>query len=133
MKRFLGVILVWFLLSILAIVNGTVRNFIYKPLVGDLFAHQISTLVFICIILGVVYLFLKLSKFRFTRRQLWFIGSLWLLMTVLFEFGFGHFVMHHPWQALFHDYNIFAGRTWILVLFTTLAAPAYWGSKIYKK
>lgn len=133
MKKIAFSILVWFLLSIFAIINGSIRNFVYRPLVGDLIAHQISTLVFISIILSVVYLFLKLSKFQFTRRQLWLIGSLWLVMTILFEFGFGHFVMHHPWQALFHDYNIFAGRTWLLVLITTLAAPAYCGSRIYKK
>jgi len=34
----------WFLFMILAIINAGIRNGVYKPIVGDLTAHQISTL-----------------------------------------------------------------------------------------
>ena len=44
-------------------------------------------------------------------------------MTVVFEFIFGHYVMEHPWSKLFHDYNLLAGRVWLLLLLWTTLAP----------
>jgi hypothetical protein len=52
------------------------------------------------------------------------IGGIWLLLTILFEFGFGHFIMGHPWEKLFFDYNIFAGRVWLLFILWTAVSPA---------
>ena len=37
-------ILVWFVLVIVAIINGAIRNEVYKDALGDLRAHQLSTL-----------------------------------------------------------------------------------------
>jgi hypothetical protein len=51
------------------------------------------------------------------------VGGLWLALTLTFEFGLGHFIAHKPWHELLADYNIVAGRVWILVLVTTLGAP----------
>lgn len=44
-------------------------------------------------------------------------------VAIAVEFGFGQFVMGHSWSTLLHDYNVFAGRIWILVLLTTLLGP----------
>ena len=44
-------------------------------------------------------------------------------MTILFEFLFGHFIAGHPWSHLFHDYNLLAGRLWVLVLLWTAITP----------
>jgi hypothetical protein len=45
------------------------------------------------------------------------------VLTVAFEFGFGHFIAHKPWSELRADYNVLRGRVWILVLITISAAP----------
>ena len=42
---FLKYFLAWFGMMILAILNGTLRDVFYKPHVGDLAAHQISTVI----------------------------------------------------------------------------------------
>ena len=60
-------------------------------------------------------------------RTLWTLGVAWTVLTVAFEFLFGHFVMGHPWSRLLHDYNLLAGRFWLLVLLTTLLAPVLLG------
>jgi len=52
---------------------------------------------------------------------------MWTAMTVCFEFGFFHFVAGVPWEKLLADYNLFAGRLWVLVLLTTLGGPAMIG------
>jgi hypothetical protein len=44
-------------------------------------------------------------------------------MTISFEFLFFHYVRNIPWEVLLHDYNIFEGRVWILVLIWTTIAP----------
>jgi hypothetical protein len=31
--------------------------------------------------------------------------------------------MNHPWKKLLADYNIFAGRLWLLVLLNNIIAP----------
>jgi hypothetical protein len=51
------------------------------------------------------------------------VGVIWLLLTVAFEFSFGHFVAHHSWEKLFQDYNILAGRLWVLVLLGVALLP----------
>ena len=58
-----------------------------------------------------------------SSRQAIAIGGLWLIMTVLFEFIFGHYVMGHAWETLLRDYNLFKGRVWLLVLVWTAVAP----------
>lgn len=45
----------WFLFMVLAIINALIRNEIYKPLVGDLAAHQISSIIFMTVVLVVTY------------------------------------------------------------------------------
>jgi hypothetical protein len=51
------------------------------------------------------------------------IGLLWLALTVAFEFLAGHFVFRTPWHRLLADYNLAAGRIWVLVPVTTAIAP----------
>ncbi len=51
------------------------------------------------------------------------LGLTWLVLTVAFEFLFGHFVMGHSWTTLFQDYNILAGRMWSIVLVRVTTAP----------
>jgi len=51
------------------------------------------------------------------------IGVIWLVLTVAFEFLFGHFVVGHPWSRLLHDYDLLQGRVWVLVLVWTTIAP----------
>jgi hypothetical protein len=51
------------------------------------------------------------------------VGLFWLVVTVAFEFVFGHFVMGHSWERLLHDYNVVEGRLWVLVLLWETTAP----------
>lgn len=115
-------VLVWFVLAIVAIINGIVRNEVYKNSLGELRAHQLSTLTGIILFGLVIWGFTRLWKIT-SAGQAWTIGFLWLGMTIAFEFVFGHYVIGHSWSKLFHDYHIFAGRIWILVLIWTTIAP----------
>lgn len=115
-------ILVWLVLAIVANINGIIRNEVYKDALGDLRAHQLSTLTLIILFGLVIWGFSRLWQIT-SAQQAWTIGLMWLGMTIAFEFLFGHFVIGHPWSKLLHDYNIFQGRIWILVLIWTMVAP----------
>ncbi|PTD93872.1 hypothetical protein C9439_05700 [archaeon SCG-AAA382B04] len=68
----------------------------------------------------------------YSKLDLVLIGTFWFILTIFFEFIFGHYVMGHLWNKLLADYNILKGRIWILVLLTTLVAPLITGTLLNK-
>ena len=115
-------ILIWFVLVIGAIANGTFRNAVLEPWLGAATAHVISTIMLCMIILTITWLFFNWMRIVSIQRA-WSVGAVWLVLTILFEFGFGHWVVGKAWQVLLADYDLTAGRIWILVLCVTTAAP----------
>ena len=122
-KFYIVTIGTWFLFMILAIINAGIRNGVYKPIVGDLRAHQLSTIIFIAMIIIVTYLILRFSNLKLTDKESFIIGTVWLLLTICFEFLAGHYAFGNSWEKLLADYNILEGRIWSLVLVTTFLAP----------
>ena len=112
----------WFPLVIIAIINGAVREGVYKKSFGDLLAHQISTVT--GIILFAIYIWIITGIWLIeSSSQALMTGIMWLLLTVLFKFVFGHYVMKNPWEKLLRDYKIQEGRLWIIVLIWVTIAP----------
>ncbi len=112
----------WVPMVPLAIVNAAIRESVYRRFTGELAAHQLSTAS--GILLFGIYIWLVTGRWRIESvGRAVAIGALWLAMTVAFEFLFGHFVVGHQWSRLFYDYNLFAGRLWLLVLVWVAVAP----------
>jgi hypothetical protein len=114
--------LFWLCMPLLAILNAIAREKVYKNALGELAAHQLSTATLI-ICIGIYTWLISLGWKLGSAGHALIVGGIWLGLTVCFEFGFGRLVMKHPWERLFHDYNILKGRVWILVLLWTLLAP----------
>jgi hypothetical protein len=132
MKNLYIHILWWFAFPFVGIFNGTLRELTYKKFVGDLPAHQISTATGI-ILFGIVFYFIfNKWKIESLKNAIW-IGVIWLVLTILFEFGFGHYVMGNSWEKLFHDYNLTEGRVWSLFLIWALIAPAVFYKSLSSK
>ena len=112
----------WLPLVVIGIFNGILRQYGYSQFVSELAAHQISTLTGIVLMGLYIWWLTGIWKLQ-SPVQAVAVGLIWLGMTVVFEFVFGHFVMGHPWQKLFHDYNLLEGRVWMLVLIGTAVAP----------
>jgi hypothetical protein len=112
----------WVGLVILAILNGTIRVAVYGPFMSDLSAHQVSTAIGLS--LFGIYIWIFTGIFRIaSSKQAIIIGVMWLSMTIIFEFLFGHYVIGHSWAKLLEDYNVLKGRVWLLVLIWTTVAP----------
>ena len=112
----------WFGMMILAILNGGIRDFVYKAHVGDLLAHQISTVMLIVLLAG-YFRFLTTTWPIKSASQAWVIGGIWFLMTEAFEFGTGRFIVGDPWSKLFYAYDVFAGQVWIFIPLWVLIGP----------
>ena len=114
--------LLWLGLVVIAVINGAIRQATYLKWFGDLRAHQLSTLT--GLILFGVYIWAAGLRWKLeSANQAILVGLMWLAMTIAFEFLFGHFVMKNPWSKLLNDYNLAAGRVWVLVLIWTAIAP----------
>ncbi len=114
--------LLWIPLVFIAVINGAIRDFTYTDSLGELTAHQLSTLT--GIILFGIYIWAIGLKWKIESvRQAITIGLMWLALTVAFEFLFFHYVAGHPWSTLLEAYNIFKGKVWVLVLIFVTVAP----------
>jgi hypothetical protein len=118
----LRAVAVWLLLVALAIGNGTLRTFLLVPRIGDRGGHVVSSLLLSAIVGVVAWATIRWMA-PATAGDAWLVGSLWLGLTIAFEFGAGHYLFGNPWEKLLADYDVGRGRIWLLVLVTTLVAP----------
>lgn len=118
----LRAVVAWFALMVLAITNGTMREFLLTPRVGPKLGHVLSTLLLCALIFLVAWLLMPWIGARHSADA-WKLGALWLAFTLGFEFLVGHDVFRNSWEKLLADYNLSQGRIWILVPIITLIAP----------
>lgn len=124
--RLLHAVGIWIGLVIVAILNAMFRETILVPRLDDYPSHVASTGTLVSALAVIACLYFD----RYTDhsvRELVVIGLLWATMTVLFEFGFGHYVMDNPWSVLMADYNLLRGRVWLFVPLSMLLFPLLFG------
>ena len=119
MRRWL---IAWVGAPVLAIVNGAIRELAYKDQVGESTADQISVAPLIAL-LALYFWVLQRRWPLATRREALAIGAAWAALSVLFEFGFGHYVEGDTWTDLLRTYDVTAGSLWILIPLWIAAGP----------
>ena len=121
MPQFLKYFIAWFPMLMLAIANGALRDLVYKKYLGELAAHQVST--FSLMILFAIYTWLVIKYIPpVSASQAILVGLCWLVLTLIFEFGFGRY-RGNSWSTLLEDYNLLKGRLWILIPASVAIAP----------
>lgn len=113
----------WFLFMVLAIVNAGLREGFYNSFLDELRSHQLSTFTLMLIIFICTFLVLRFSKIQLTDQQTFLMGTIWVIMTICFEFLAGHYAFGNSWDKLIADYNILNGKIWILIPITTFISP----------
>jgi hypothetical protein len=119
---------VWGLLLMLAVLNGGARDTWLSPRLGDPLGRAISTLLLCGLILLATWLTIRWIGPESSKEALG-VGALWVVLTLTFEFGVGHYGLGKSWPELFADYDLRRGRIWIAVLIVTLLAPL-WTSQL---
>jgi hypothetical protein len=101
--------LTWLGLAVVMFANGTVRVLVWQPELGEHVARHVAT-----------------GLDAPTHAELLGVGALWLVLTLVFEFGLGY-VTGTSWEAMLADYDVPAGRLWPLIPAAALAGPWLWG------
>jgi hypothetical protein len=116
----------WLVFMVSAIVNGAFRVSVLQMSLSEHLAHLISTAI-LCVVLFIeIDVFLGLVG-DYSDASLLALGVMWTLLTVAFEFGFGHYVAGDSWGTLLENYNVGKGRVWPAVLLVVLITPVLLG------
>jgi hypothetical protein len=113
--------LLWLPMIVLAFANATLRELVFVKQFGEFRAHQLSTITLIILCSIYIWFVFPLLDIQ-NSRQAFLIGFVWVLLTVAFEFSLGR-LTNKSWEYLFRDYNVFAGRIWLLFLFCLFLLP----------
>jgi hypothetical protein len=105
-----------------AFVNGVLHRAYEGPL-GELTAHQVSTVVLLLLLAPWVVRTERRHPLP-TARDALLVGLGWSAATVVFELVFGHFVNGDSWATLLHAYDVLDGRLWLLDVLGIALAPA---------
>lgn len=112
----------WTGAAALGVANGASREALYADAAGEEAAHVISTATLLALLSGYTWLLQRRWPLT-TRREALSVGAAWAIMTVGFEFGFGHWVGGDSWSELLENYDVSAGKVWILVPLGMAAGP----------
>ena len=112
----------WLLVMVMAIVNGTIRDFSYGRLLGERLAHSLSV---IPLLVGIFALAIWLAR-RWplpNPAATATVGAIWLALTLGFEFGLGT-AAGRPMSDLLAQYDLLRGNLWPLIPLAMALAPA---------
>jgi hypothetical protein len=112
----------WFAILVLAVINGTLREKALVPALGSAPGFVASGALLAACVFLVAWAGAPWYG-PLTSRHWWLIGAFWLLLTLVFEFGFGRLAQHKSWAELLEAYGFKEGNIWPLVLLATLVAP----------
>jgi hypothetical protein len=105
---FLRALVVWLVIIAVETVHGILRTLLLVPMMGDFPARQVSVFTGSLLIFGVTFLFIKWIAAR-TRLELLVVGTIWVLLTILFEISLGRLLLDLSWDRITEDYNITRG------------------------
>ena len=105
----------WLGFALVAVAGGIFRVVWLEPRLGEYSANLAETLGLVAVLGGMVWIAVPWLCPRLGGSEIKTLGLFWAGLTVTFEFGFGRFVDGADWSALVANYDITAGRLWILV------------------
>jgi|tagenome__1003787_1003787.scaffolds.fasta_scaffold20971474_5 hypothetical protein len=114
-------VLAWLAILALAILNGALREAVLVPNLGKTAGYVTSGVLLAALVLLVAISLAPWMRLASARRAMG-VGALWLVMTVVFEFGFG-IARGKPWTDIVAAYRFADGNIWPLVLVVVLFAP----------
>ena len=113
---------VWVGIACLAIGNGVIREEIIAPIYGDIIALPLSGIALSLIVFVVAFFTFNFIGIRESNKCI-YVGFQWVIMTLAFEFLFGHFVAGKSWLDVLQVFNVAKGNLFTLVLVVSLLSP----------
>jgi hypothetical protein len=106
----------------IAIANGGLRLFTFAKTMTEPRAHQLSTLTGSVAIGAFIWFYVRMYP-PSSNGQALLIGLVWAGLTIAFESVMGLVIQHLSLQQVMHEYNLLAGRVWLLFLIWLMLAP----------
>jgi len=113
---------VWLVFIVAESVHGTLRTLLLAPVTGDFRARQLSVLTGSALVVFIAWWFARWVQARRTPTLL-ALGLGWLVLTLVFEFGLGRWVLGYSWRRMASEYNPFEGGLMGLGLLVLVFAP----------
>lgn len=115
-------IAVWLVIVIAAIFNGAIREKLLTPFIGPDISLPLSGITLSALVFIITYFAIPFFGNVKSRVYL-LIGVFWTLLTLAFEYLFGHYVMGTPWHEIHQVFTILNGNLFIIVLIVTALSP----------
>ena len=113
---------IWLFILAAAIGNGFFRELVLVPVLGAGPALPVSGVLLAVLILLIAWL--AIPAMGSAERGLYLrIGALWVLLTLAFEFLFGHFLAGRPWEEILAVFDVSEGDLFLLDLLVAGCAP----------
>ncbi len=112
----------WLVIVVAAIFNGVFREKVLVPLIGENLALPLSGILLAALVFLVTLMSVSFIGASEQKIYIW-VGLFWLVLTLSFEFLFGHFIVGKSWQEIIQVFNIQKGDLFIIVLFITVISP----------
>ncbi|HEX8268223.1 MAG TPA: hypothetical protein VF596_22685 [Pyrinomonadaceae bacterium] len=103
-------------------IHGTLRQIYLAPLVGDFPARRIAFFVGMLLIFLIACLFIRWIAAE-NLKSLFAVGFMWAVLTLLFEFGLGFFVLGYSRERMFEDYDVSRGGLMAFGIIFMIFAP----------
>jgi hypothetical protein len=107
---------------VIAVANGALRQSIFVKGMSELRSHQLSTVTG-SVFMGMFIWFVVHIWPPSSSLQALAVGLIWLGLTVIFETFMGLVLQHRPMEQVLEQYNLLAGRVWVLLLAWITIAP----------
>ncbi|WP_321324438.1 hypothetical protein [Thiomicrorhabdus sp.] len=112
----------WLVIVIAAILNGIFHESVLVPTIGANFALPLSGILLSILVFIITFAFISFFDSTEPKVYIW-IGLFWVLLTLSFEFLFGHYVIGNTWLEILQVFNIMKGDLFLLVLFVSAVSP----------
>lgn len=113
---------IWLVIVVVAILNGGFREKVLVPAIGATMALPLSGVLLAVLVFLVTLLLISFIGSSEPKIYIW-VGILWIVLTLSFEFLFGHFIAGKPWQEIMQVFNIQKGELFTVVLLVTAISP----------
>lgn len=115
-------IAVWLVIVIAAIFNGAIREKLLIPFIGSDISLPLSGITLSALVFIITYV--AIPFFGNVKSGVYLlIGAFWILLTLAFEYLFGHYVMGTPWHEINQVFTLLNGNLFIIVLIVTALSP----------
>ena len=113
---------VWFLIAFTESVHGTLRRLFLVPQIGEKLSHQIGVVIGSVLFFIIAWLCIRWIGLGSYRQQLQ-VGTLWVVLTLIFEFSLGY-LFGYSLERILSDYNIAEGGLMLFGVLFMILAPA---------